>query len=206
MRIGILPSLVPSLGGVYQYSLTILQILNQWRGDGGEDHFVLFTNEITHPAVASVINGDGWTIKPLQRPSLPLEALHALRRVIGEGPHRELWRYLRLRMSQYTTRSTLALLDPDPDMVRYRPEANRWFNSCGVELMIYPTPTSLSFEAGVPYIMAIHDLQHRLQPDFPEVSANGVWEEREYCFRNVARYATLLLADSEVGKEDILHF
>ena len=206
MRIGILPSLAPSLGGVYQYSLTILQILDQWRGDGGEDHFVLFTNEITHPAVASVINGDGWTIKPLQRPSLPLEALHALRRVIGEGPHRELWRYLRLRMSQYTTRPTLALLDPDPDMVRYRPEANRWFNSCGVELMIYPTPTSLSFEAGVPYIMAIHDLQHRLQPDFPEVSANGVWEEREYCFRNGARYATLLLADSEVGKEDILHF
>jgi len=54
--------------------------------------------------------------------------------------------------------------------------------------------------------MAIHDLQHRLQPDFPEVSTNGVWEEREYRFRNGARYATLLLADSEVGKEDILHF
>src|SRR5207249_8365383 len=71
MRIGILPSLAPSLGGVYQYSLTILQILDQWRGDGGEDHFVLFTNEITHPAVASVINGDRWTIERLQHPSLP---------------------------------------------------------------------------------------------------------------------------------------
>src|SRR5205823_3874929 len=133
MRIGILPSLAPSWGGVYQYSLTILQILDQLRGDGGEDHFVLFTNEITPPAVASVINGDGWTIKSLQRPSLPLEALHVLRRVIGEGPHRELWRWLRLRMSRYRTRPTLALLDPAPDVVRYRPAANRWFNSCGVE-------------------------------------------------------------------------
>jgi glycosyltransferase involved in cell wall biosynthesis len=64
----------------------------------------------------------------------------------------------------------------------------------------------LSFEIGIPYVMAIHDLQHRLQPEFPEVSANGEWEWREYLFRNGARYATLLLADSEVGKEDILNF
>jgi glycosyltransferase involved in cell wall biosynthesis len=32
------------------------------------------------------------------------------------------------------------------------------------------------------------------------------WERREYVFRNGSRYATLLLADSEVGKEDILNF
>jgi glycosyltransferase involved in cell wall biosynthesis len=54
--------------------------------------------------------------------------------------------------------------------------------------------------------MAIHDLQHRLQPEFPEVSANGEWEWREYRYRNGTRCATLLLADSEVGKEDILNF
>jgi len=54
--------------------------------------------------------------------------------------------------------------------------------------------------------MAIHDLQHRLQPEFPEVSADGEWQAREYLFRNGARYATLLLADSEVGREDILNF
>ncbi len=45
-----------------------------------------------------------------------------------------------------------------------------------------------------------------LQPQFAEISANGEWERREYLFRNGARYATLLLADSEVGKEDILNF
>ena len=72
--------------------------------------------------------------------------------------------------------------------------------------MLYTAHTSLSFETGVPYVMAIHDLQHRLQPEFPEVSANGEWESREYYLRNGARYATLLLADSEVGKEDILNF
>jgi len=95
---------------------------------------------------------------------------------------------------------------PDPDVVRSRPDMRQWFLSCGVDLMLYAAHTSLPFEAGVPYVMAIHDLQHRLQPEFPEVSANGEWEAREYYLRNGARYATLLLADSEVGKEDILNF
>ena len=72
--------------------------------------------------------------------------------------------------------------------------------------MVYPVPQRLSFEVEIPYILAIHDLQHRLQPEFPEVSAGGEWEAREYLFRNGARNATLLLADSEVGREDILNF
>jgi len=54
--------------------------------------------------------------------------------------------------------------------------------------------------------MPVHDLQHRLQLEFPEVTANGEWEQREYLLRNGVRYATLILADSEVGKEDILEF
>jgi glycosyltransferase involved in cell wall biosynthesis len=72
--------------------------------------------------------------------------------------------------------------------------------------MLYPMPTPLCFQTGIPSVMAIHDLQHRLQPEFPEVSADGEWRIREHLFRNAARAATLLLADSEVGREDILEF
>jgi hypothetical protein len=74
-----------------------------------------------------------------------------------------------------------------------------------IDFVVYPYPNRLSFEAGIPYMMAIHDLQHRLPPEFPEVTSNGEREWREYYFRNGSRYATLLLADSEVGKEDILN-
>ena len=195
MRIGILPSFDASSGGIYQYSLTTLRMLGQ--GDESEDEFVLFAD---NSAAATAVNDNGCTIKPLQRPS---KSLNLLRRIIGEGPHREMWRRLRSRRSQRANHSRQAL--PDPDVVRYQSEANRWFKSCGIDLMIYPAPTTLSFEARIPYIMAIHDLQHRLQPDFPEVSADGEWERREYRYRNGARCATLLLADSEVGKEDILN-
>jgi glycosyltransferase involved in cell wall biosynthesis len=200
MRIGILPSLDPSSGGIYQYSLTILRSLEQCRGGGCEDEFVLFADDVSHSAVATTIDGNGCTIKPSQRPSV---ALNMLRGMIGEGPHREIWRWLRSQMSQYPIHNKPDL--PDPDVVRYQSEANRWFRSCGIDLMVYPAPTTLSFEARIPYIMAVHDLQHRLQPDFPEVSADGEWERREYRYRNGARCATLLLADSEVGKEDILN-
>lgn len=70
--------------------------------------------------------------------------------------------------------------------------------------MLYPTPLAESFESGLPFVIAIHDVQHRLQPEFLEVSANGQFELREYAFINIARYATFILADSDVGKEDIL--
>jgi glycosyltransferase involved in cell wall biosynthesis len=72
--------------------------------------------------------------------------------------------------------------------------------------MFYLVHERLSFECGIPYVIVVHDLQHRLHPEFPEVSADGEWERREYSYRNGVRYATLLVADSESGKDDILDF
>ena len=39
----------------------------------------------------------------------------------------------------------------------------------------------------VPYVLNIFDLQHRLQPCFPEVSANGQWEHREAAWADIKR-------------------
>jgi len=201
MRIGIVPTVNPAYGGVYQYSLTMLHALDAWRSNGCEDEFVVFAPGVPHPALVST-TGHDWTLKPLTPPSLPQRALDVLRRIVGEGPHREAWRWLR-RAQALRWDKTLV---HDPEIVRSRPDMKCWLHRCGIDLMLYPISSALSFETGLPYMMAIHDLQHRLQPEFPEVSANGEWERREYCFRNGARYATLLLADSEVGKEDILNF
>ena len=85
------------------------------------------------------------------------------------------------------------------------PEMEKVFKDHRIELIISPAPARY-FEWGVPYIMAIHDLQHRLQPHFPEVSVGDIWKSREYLFRNGVRYAENILVDSEVGKEDVLNF
>ena len=198
MRIGIVSVLSGFSGGVYQYSLTMLRTLYEWKADGCEDEFIVFAQDMHHPAVVSS-SKPGWAVKPLHPPSAKRRAVNTLRRMVGEGPHREAWRWMRRQLQGKRRR-------PGPDRVRFRPEMSRWFHRCGVELMLYPAPNSLSFETEIPCVMAIHDLQHRLQPEFPEVSDGGQWEKREYIFRNAARYATLLLADSEVGKEDILNF
>jgi glycosyltransferase involved in cell wall biosynthesis len=94
----------------------------------------------------------------------------------------------------------------DPDRIWSNRTVHEFLTRQGIDWVFYTTPTVQSFEAGLPYVMPVYDLQHRLQPEFPEVSACGTWERREYLYRNGTRHATLILADSEVGREDILHF
>ncbi len=201
MRIGIVPNLDPASGGVYQYSQTILHALDVWSQNGCEDRFVLFTHDaqIRRPYISA--RPGFWEIKPLELPSFGSKFLDRIRAIVGEGPHRDAWRWLRKQLTRYG--HSIRKL-PNPEVVQRRSDLRDWFRRSNVELVMYPHPTHISFEAGVPYIIAVHDLQHRLQPEFPEVSANGAWEHREYLFRNACKHATVILADSEVGKEDIL--
>ena len=75
-----------------------------------------------------------------------------------------------------------------------------------MDVVVYPAPTPVALQAGVPFVVAIHDLQHRLQPEFDEVTAGGEGERRDLLFAALAEQALVVLADSEVGSEDILRF
>jgi glycosyltransferase involved in cell wall biosynthesis len=88
--------------------------------------------------------------------------------------------------------------------LRHNVRLERWIRSHGVDLVLYATADAMAFESRVPYILAVHDLQHRLQPEFPEVSADGEWDRREQLFRNGIGRALMVLVDSEVGREDVL--
>ena len=52
----------------------------------------------------------------------------------------------------------------------------------------------------------VWDLQHRLQPLFPQVSADGIWENRERRFSTVLRRAALVITGTEVGRREIEQF
>ena len=60
--------------------------------------------------------------------------------------------------------------------------------------------------ADVPYIMPVWDLQHRLQPYFPEVSARGEYERRERHFRRQLSGAARVITGTETGKGEIQLF
>lgn len=84
--------------------------------------------------------------------------------------------------------------------------AQHFFKQHHIDMLLFPSPHPLSFECGIPYIMAIHDLQHRIQPHFPEASGGTIWGTREYLCRNAVRYAHGIIVTSEQCKKDISNF
>jgi glycosyltransferase involved in cell wall biosynthesis len=171
MRIGVVPSLRRSDGGIYQYGASLLSVL---RGEASascpEDEFVLFTRAGDDPDAIESCRAAGWTIRPLYPEG-------------GGGA---------------------SSACPHPDARRHDERMSDWFAECGVELMLYGWPHRLAIETDVPFCMAVHDLQHRLQPEFPEVSVDGEWQRREYVLRNAVQRAIVMLCDSETGQEDLL--
>jgi glycosyltransferase involved in cell wall biosynthesis len=75
----------------------------------------------------------------------------------------------------------------------------------GIDVIWYPSAWEcVTLE--VPFFTVVWDLQHRLQPFFPEVSADGVWESRERRFSTVLRRAALVITGTEVGRREIEQF
>lgn len=72
------------------------------------------------------------------------------------------------------------------------------------DVMIYVKPTCHVFQWNYPAIFPIHDLQHRFQPEFPEVSKKGEYRRREYLYEYSISSASAILTDSVTGKEDAL--
>lgn len=65
-------------------------------------------------------------------------------------------------------------------------------------------PGCLSRE--MPYIATVWDLQHRLQPYFPEVSRGGQWEMRERFYAATLGRASFVFTGTEEGKSEIMRF
>ena len=194
MKIGVLPFLLPENGGVYQYSLAYLEALDNWKSAGAPHEFALIVErDASHPRVAQLAAG-GWQIiqAPAIEASAARRATNNLRRSLANLPG----------FINYSVRRARRL-PRDPRCVLPRPDWQNLVRSNAIDLMLYPMPVPYSFEAGGRYIMSIHDLQHRLQPEFPEVGEAREWHDREYIFGNGIERAAGILVDSPVGKEDV---
>lgn len=59
----------------------------------------------------------------------------------------------------------------------------------------------------IPYVFTVWDLQHRLQPYFPEVSVTGsTYEDRERIYAAVIPQASYIVIGNEAGKKEIVQF
>jgi glycosyltransferase involved in cell wall biosynthesis len=202
MRIGVVPVLRPFAGGEYQHTLNFLQALAAIAEASDADDYVLFLDSVYEGSLPGLTEAR-WTQASLRPPSsLPQRAFDVAK---GAGA-----RLLRSSIGEERAERIAAKLGRgphmrDPGRIQRRPDLERWFRSHGVSWVLYPNPNRLSFEAGLPYVMLLPDIGHRRHPELADF-AKGVWEHREYVMRNGARHATLIIADSEIGKADILEF
>jgi len=58
----------------------------------------------------------------------------------------------------------------------------------------------------VPYMVVVWDLQHRLQPWFPEMSGNGNWQHRDTLYSAVLGRASAVIVGTEAGKQEVERF
>ena len=72
------------------------------------------------------------------------------------------------------------------------------------DLWICPNHDRYSFRAPIPALGTVHDLMHRYERRFPEVSDNGEYDSREFHFSETSRWSRGVLVDSEVGKAQLM--
>lgn len=74
-----------------------------------------------------------------------------------------------------------------------------------IELMWFPTQDWEPVD--VPFIYTVWDLQHRLQPCFPEVSVTGLdFDRREEAFRHILPRATWVVVPNEALRDEVQLF
>jgi glycosyltransferase involved in cell wall biosynthesis len=198
--IGVVPVLDGSSGGIYQYSVTMLEGLLEIQP---RPKLVLFA-ESRYLSHAEVWRKRGYQIASLwprtARWRLRGRLRASAKRISAVGPLGRVAARLRAVLP-----SRRADTSQTYQVRALSAAVGQWIRRFGVDFLVFPAPSPIGFESGVPYVIAVHDLQHRLHPEFPEVSANGEWESREYLFRNGIENALTVLVDSEVGREDVLN-
>lgn len=74
----------------------------------------------------------------------------------------------------------------------------------GVEFLWFVGAEAVQVD--LPYMAIVWDLQHRLQPWFPEVSAGGTWKHRENFYNEFLRRASIIISGNEAGRQEIERF
>ena len=73
-----------------------------------------------------------------------------------------------------------------------------------IQMVWFATPQYIPVD--VPYIATMWDIQHRLQPWFPEVSQAGEWDQREKTYARFLQRATYILTPNQSGQDELAMF
>jgi len=186
MRIGIARSLADSVsGGVFQYEIVLLKALGELASRYPEEFIYLLynANDLAVLASTGALNYNGIQVVPLSKSSPQ------------QRPPED-----------FLMQRPPTPLPIDPNTVNFDYGTAEALTKNNVDLLLVLSPNIPAFSFRRPFVIPIFDLNHRLQPEFPEVSAFGEANRREHFYINTCKFATLILVDSEIGKTDVLRF
>ncbi|WP_094556921.1 glycosyltransferase family 1 protein [Synechococcus sp. 1G10] len=177
------PSVHPTAGGAYEFQHTVFQeILNRVAAPSSESKVRWI------PIAVDSSIPQRWGLDPssalvFQSPTLPLRIRSAFHRRLYNLRHP--WDLLPLSKT-LVVRDQIQALRRQVDVLWYL--------------------NSSSFTDQLPYVITVWDLQHRLQPFFPEVSWGDTWEARERHFAHVTRKAFLNVTGTQRGSKELQQF
>lgn len=179
MNVGLLvKELSPEAGGAYTFQQETLGALRELSSHSHHT-FVIFSSG-GRKNIPAGMDGERITVVPLR-----FGWFHKLMRGAGET-------FLSQDMQSLLHRSISAV--PRRVLEQHR-----------IEFFWFPTNYYLGI-VDVPYMTIVWDLQHRLQPWFPEVSSAGEWFFRERYHRTLLQRATFVIAGTNAGKDEIVRF
>jgi glycosyltransferase involved in cell wall biosynthesis len=86
-----------------------------------------------------------------------------------------------------------------------RPAVDRLLADARIDVMWYLQPATC-WSLNVPFVTVVWDLQHRLQPYFPEVTAGNQGFIRDDVYRSLLPRASLVIAGTDAGRDEIVRF
>lgn len=184
MNIGVIFTAEKRSGGTYQYSLSILRALELIK----QHNYFVFNFSPDFPL--SNINPKNWTIVNLcsKKNSATLQK-------------RELnWKKLIFKIVDRLKLYRIKIYLVEQNSKRKLQN----FYKYNLDLVFYPLISEFSYLLKVPSIIAIHDLHHRLNPQFPEVSQKGRYIIREHLNKRAISVARYVFVDSKASKEDVI--
>jgi glycosyltransferase involved in cell wall biosynthesis len=175
----------PRSGGVFTYQQDIFRCFLELAGESNHEFHVICEHDKADAFSALPGRAPNVHVSPMIAPEPPLtprrRVVRALRRAMGKGPKAPAAEAVNIsRAAEVLARKGIEFTW---SIGHYEHEA---------------------FD--VPYITTVFDLQHRLQPWFPEVSQAGLWDVREEFFSRYLRRAAYVVTGTEEGSREIQNF
>lgn len=79
----------------------------------------------------------------------------------------------------------------------------RMLKKLGCDIWIFPATNPWSYLSKERTLVMIHDLMHRYERRFPEVSTRARFRAREYNIKNILKYARTVVVDSNTGEQQV---